>query len=113
MKLYIKDRIYLLNILPQKVISYKTFSIKKELINKISISEEDKEKYKIETGDDENKTVKWDYKYDQENPLELSLTEDLANYLKTACESVSENEYTDDIWNLIERIFDECALILP
>ena len=47
MKLYIKDRIYLLNILPQKAISYKTFSIKKELINKISISEEDKEKYKI------------------------------------------------------------------
>lgn len=112
MKLYLKERIYLLNILPQKAVSYKTFSIKKELIQKLSISEEDKEKYKIVANDDEAKSISWDYKYDQEHPLELTFNEDLANYLKDTCESILENEYTDDIWNLIERIFEECAQIV-
>lgn len=112
MKLYIKDRIYLLSILPQKAINYQTFSLKKELQKQITLTEEDKGKYKIETNDDESKSVTWDFQYDQENPLELTLTKDLANYLKEACESVSENEYTDDVWDLIERIFEECAQVL-
>lgn len=112
MELFIKDRIYLLSILPQKAVNYKTFSVKKDLINKISITEEDRKNYSIVTNDDESKSVTWDYKYDQDNPLELTLTEDLANYLKDACESISDKEYTDDVWDLIERLFEECAQVL-
>lgn len=112
MKLYIKDRIYLLSILPQKAINYKTFILKKDLINKISITEEDKKNYEIVTSDGENNSVKWNFQYDQDHPIELTLTEDLANFLNEACESVSDNEYTDDVWDLIERIFEECAHVV-
>lgn len=112
MKLYLKDRIYLLSILPQKAINYKTFSLKKELINKISITEEDKENYEIVTNGIENNSVNWNSQYDQDHPIDLTITEDLAKYLKEACESLSDNEYTDDVWDLIERIFEECAHVL-
>lgn len=112
MKLYLKDRIYLLSILPQKAINYKTFSLKKELINKISITEEDKENYEIVTNGIENNSVNWNSQYDQDHPIDLTITKDLANYLKEACESLSDNEYTDDVWDLIERIFEECAHVL-
>lgn len=112
MKLYIKDRIYLLSILPQKAINYKTFILKKDLINKISITEEDKKNYEIVASDGENNSVKWNFQYDQEHPIDLTMTEDLANYLKEACESISDNEYTDDVWGLIERIFEECAHVV-
>lgn len=111
MKLHIKDRIYLLSILPQKAVNYKTFNLKKELGKNLELTKEDHEKYKIVT-DEETNSINWDPALDLKEPLDLSITPELAEYLKNACESISENEYTDDVWNLVERIFEECSKVL-
>lgn len=47
MKLFVKDRFYLLNLLPQKPVDYKTYNLKKELVKQVQLSEEDNEKYQI------------------------------------------------------------------
>lgn len=114
MKLYVKDRFYFLSILPQKAVNYKTYNLKKELIKRLAFTDEDKEKYQIETTTKEGQgeSLNWNIETDQANPIEIELTEDLAKYLKDACESIAENEYSDDVWDLIERIFEECATIL-
>lgn len=108
MKFYVKDRLYMLGLLPQKAVNYKTYQMKKALLSKLQLSDEDKERYEIKQ-DEKTGSVTWNPQTDIENPLEIELTEDLANYLHGACEDVSEKDFTDDVWELIERVFDECA----
>ena len=40
MKLFVKDRFYLLNLLPQKPVDYKTYNLKKELVKQVQLSED-------------------------------------------------------------------------
>ena len=111
MKLFVKDRFYLLNLLPHKPVDYKTYNLKKELVKQVQLSEEDNDKYQIKQ-DEETGSISWNPQIDQENPIELEITKDLAKYLNEACEGASEKEFTDDVWEFVERVFNECAQLV-
>lgn len=81
------------------------------MVKQVSLSEEDNEKFQIKQ-DEKTGSISWNPKIDQENPIELELTKDLAKYLNEACEGASEKEFTDDVWEFIERVFNECAPLL-
>ena len=104
MELYIKDRIYLLSILPPTG-TFKEFILKKDLIKRIGLTEQDKKFYRIETEDD---NTKWDIDIDKNNPLKVTFSQSDIEYLKKTIESISEIEHSDDMWVSIERIYNEC-----
>ena len=104
MELTIKDRLYLPSFLPARG-NFKEFNIKKEILRKIAIGDEERE----EIGLHENagdKRIEWDV--EQEKPLQVELSNEEAEYLRKACERISDEELPDDMWATVERVFDLC-----
>lgn len=102
MELTIKDRLYLPTFLPQKG-NFKQFNLKKEVLRKISISEDERKEIELHENE-ENKRIEWDV--EKETPLHVEFTEDELKYLQEACEKISDEELPDDMWSTVERIYD-------
>lgn len=104
MELNIKDRLYFAQILPASN-SFLDYATKKSIINKISISEEDKEKFKIVENAQEGR-ITWDVEQDLANPLAVDFTAQELDYLKRGCEALTESARTDDFWVTVEKIYN-------
>ena len=72
MELYIKDRIYIPQILPAQN-SFMEYSMKREIINKVSLTEKDKEEFSI-VEDSQAGKITWDSQKDFSQPLVVDFT---------------------------------------
>jgi hypothetical protein len=102
MELTIKDRLYLPTFLPQKG-NFKQFNLKKEVLHRISISEDERKEINLHENE-ESKRIEWDV--EKETPLHVEFTEEELKYLQEACEKISDEELPDDMWSTVQRIYD-------
>lgn len=102
MELTIKDRLYLPTFLPQKG-NFKQFNLKKEVLHRISISEDERKEINLHENE-ENKRIEWDV--EKETPLHVEFTEEELKYLQEACEKISDEELPDDMWSTVQRVYD-------
>lgn len=105
MELHIKDRIYFPQILPKEN-NFMDFNLKKSLLERITLTEKDREKFNIKE-DQENGRITWDAKKDQENPFVIEFTEQEQAYLKKGCESLASSAFPDDFWMFVDRLYSE------
>ena len=82
MELSVKDRLYLPSFLPARG-NFKDFNLKKEILRKIAIPDEERKAIGL-----------------HEN------AEDEMEYLRKACELISDEELPDDMWATVSRIYD-------
>jgi len=102
MELLIKDRLYIPAFLPKEG-NFRQFNIKKEILRKIEITESERE----ETGLKENqetKRIEWDIEKDK--PLIIEFTPEEMDYLKQSCERISDENLPDDMWSVVEKIYN-------
>lgn len=104
MELYIKDRLYFPSLLPECK-SFLEFNLKRQILNKVFISDEDKEKFEI-THDPENGTVRWNAKMDADNPKTVEFTKEELTLIQRGCESLDGQPFPDDFWKFVERIWE-------
>lgn len=104
MQLYIKDRLYIMQILPAQN-TLLDFKLKKDLLKKIGLSEQDEKEYNI-TLEKENGRVVWDVEKDKANPIEVEFTDSETKYLLSACEQVADNVFPDEVWETIDRLYE-------
>ena len=95
MELHIIDRISIPSILPSEN-SFMDYNLKRSIIKKVGITKGDVEKYNIKE-DAENK---------RENPLVVDFTAQELEYLKNACEKLSDTPAPDYLWDTVEKIYD-------
>lgn len=106
MELHILDRIYIPSILPSEN-TFIDFNMKREIIKKVALTEEDAKKYDIKE-DAENRRTTWDINKDRENPLVVDFTPQELQYLKTACEKLADKPAPDNLWTTVEKIYAAC-----
>lgn len=102
MELSIKDRLYLPTFLPAKG-NFKDFNLKKEILRKIAISEEERKEINFRENQEDN-CLEWDV--EKETPLIVDFSKDEMEYLRQACEKISDEELPDDMWATVEAIYD-------
>lgn len=106
MNLYIKDRIYLPQLLPQQG-SFMEFNLKRSILKKITLTPEDHKTFNIQE-DKTNGRITWDSGKDQNEPLVVNFTSEELVFLRKGCEQFTEKETPapDDFWVLVEKIYD-------
>lgn len=104
MELNIKDRIYIPRMLPEQG-KFMEFNLKRSIIQKVVLTDEDRDKYSIVEHKDEGR-VEWDSNKDFECPLNVDFTKEELDYLKNSCEALVESAYPDDFWVTVEKIYD-------
>jgi hypothetical protein len=102
MELQIKDRLYIPALLPKEG-NFKQFHLKKDILKKIEISEEERERVEL-TQNQENKRIEWNTKKD--TPLSVRFSADEMEFLKQSCEKISDEALPDDMWATVEKIYD-------
>ena len=95
MELSVKDRLYLPSFLPARG-NFKDFNLKKEILRKIAIPDEERKAIGLHENA-EDKRIEWDV--EKEKPLAVE-------YLRKACERISDEELPDDMWATVSRIYD-------
>lgn len=105
MNLHIKERLLIPTILPERG-TFMDFNLKKSIISKVALTEQDKTDYEIVEKKDE-KRIEWNVQKDHETPLSVEFTKDELKYLHKACEAISDQQLSDDVWSVVERIFNE------
>lgn len=104
MKLNIIDRICIPMILPQEN-TFMDFNLKRGIVSKVAITQEDIEKYNIKE-DVANKRTTWDANIDRDNPLEVDFSKAELDYLKAACEKLADTPSPDNVWATVEKIYE-------
>lgn len=104
MELHIKDRILIPSLLPEKN-NFMEFNLKKSIIQKIGLTNNDRKEYEIVEKQEEQR-IEWNVQKDIEVPLIVEFSKDELNYLKKACESVSDRQMPDELWAVVERIYN-------
>jgi hypothetical protein len=104
MELYIKDRIYIPQLLPQQN-TFMEYNLKRDIINKVAITDKDKEEYSIKE-DAEGGKITWDSKKDIQVPAVIEFTKQEIDFLKKSCEALGETAYPDDLWVTVEKIYN-------
>jgi hypothetical protein len=69
------------------------FNLKKSIIKKIVENKE-------------GKRIEWDVTKDAEKPLVVNFSKEEMEYLKHACEIISEQQLPDEIWIVAEQIYN-------
>lgn len=103
MELTIKDRLYIPAFLPKEG-NFKQFNLKKEILRKIEISEDERTNVDLRENA-ETKRIEWDVEKD--TPLHVDFSTDEKEYLKMVCEKISDEQLPDDMWQTVESLFDE------
>ena len=88
MKLSVKDRLYLPSFLPARG-NFKDFNLKKEILRKIAIPDEERKAIGLHENA-EDKRIEWDV--EKEKPLAVEFSGDEMEYLRKACERISDEE---------------------
>lgn len=104
MKLHIKDRLYFPAILPETG-SFLEFNMKREILKRVSITEEERKKFNLQENKDE-KSITWDPELDRENPVEVEFSKEELAYIKKGIESISSTAYPDEFWVFVEKVFN-------
>lgn len=107
MELNIIDRIYIPSILPQEN-TFMDFTLKRGIISKVVLTDEDVEKYSIKE-DTENRRTTWDIEADRNNPLTVDFSRAELDYLKGACEKMADKPAPDNLWATVEKIYAAAA----
>lgn len=102
MELSIKDRLYLPTFLPAKG-NFKDFNLKKEILRKIAISEEERKEINFRENQEDNR-LEWDV--EKETSLIVDFSKDEMEYLRRACEKISDEELPDDMWATVEAVYN-------
>ena len=105
MELTIKDRLYLPSFLPARG-NFKEFNLKKEILRKIAISDDERQEINLRENA-EDKRIEWDL--EKERPLLVEFSKEEMDYLKKACERISDEELPDDMWATVETVYNEIA----
>lgn len=103
MELTIKDRLYLPSFLPARG-NFKEFNLKKEILRKIAISDDERQEINLRENA-EDKRIEWDV--EKERPLLVEFSKEEMDYLKKACERISDEELPDDMWATVETVYNE------
>ena len=102
MELTLKDRLYIPAILPKEG-NFKEFNHKKEVLRKIEISEQERTEAEMK----ENKEpVRIEWNIEKDVPMSVEFSGDEVAYLKKACEKLSDELLPDDMWLVVEKIYD-------
>lgn len=104
MELHIKDRLYLPQILPAQN-TFMEFNLKKSILEKIVISEREREAFKI-MEDKEAGKITWDSEKDANEPLSVEFSKEEVAYLKKGCEALASAPYPDDFWVTVEKVYN-------
>lgn len=104
MDLHIKERLLIPSLLPERG-NFMDFNLKKSILKKIAISEEERADYGIVEKADEHR-IEWDMEKDISTPLVVDFSNDELDYLRRACEAMSEQEMPDEVWGVVERIYN-------
>lgn len=102
MELSIKDRLYLPNFLPAQG-TFMDFNLKKSILRKIEISEEERKEINFRENREENR-LEWDV--EKETPLIVDFSTEEMDYLRKSFEKISDEELPDDMWETVKRIYD-------
>lgn len=105
MELTIKDRLYLPSFLPARG-NFKEFNLKKDILRKIAISDDERKEINLRENA-EDKRIEWDV--EKERPLLVEFSKEEMDYLKKACERISDEELPDDMWATVETVYNEIA----
>ena len=105
MELTIKDRLYLPSFLPARG-NFKEFNLKKEILRKIAISDDERQEINLRENA-EDKRIEWDV--EKERHLRVEFSKEEMDYLKKACERISDEELPDDMWATVEAVYNEIA----
>mgnify|MGYP000177299028 FL=1 len=105
MELTIKDRLYLPSFLPARG-NFKEFNLKKEILRKIAISDDERQEINLRENA-EDRRIEWDV--EKERPLLVEFSKEEMDYLKKACERISDEELPDDMWATVETVYNEIA----
>lgn len=104
MELHIKDRIFIPQLLTQQG-TFMEFNLKRNILRKVALTEDDVKKYDIVENDKEKRT-EWNPEKDREMPLVVDFTQDELQYLTKACERVAEANFPDEFWLTVEKIYN-------
>ena len=102
MELSIKDRLYLPTFLPAKG-TFMDFNLKKSILRKIEISEEERKEINFRENKEESR-LEWDV--EKETPLNVDFSKEETDYLRKSFEKISDEELPDDMWETVKRIYD-------
>lgn len=108
MKLHIKDRLYILQLLPATG-NFMEFALKRSITNKVAITKEDQEKFEFKEVPEENKIL-WNSEKDACEPLDIDFSQEELNYLRKGCEAIVDSPKTDDFWQTVEKIYDHTSI---
>lgn len=78
-------------------------STSKEILRKIAIPDEERKAIGLHENA-EDKRIEWDV--EKEKPLAVEFSGDEMEYLRKACERISDEELPDDMWATVSRIYD-------
>ena len=105
MELSIKDRLYIPALLPKEG-NFRDFNTKKDIKNKVAISDAEREEIKLRNNEETGR-IEWDT--EKESPLFVDFSQQELEYLKAACEKLSDQSLPDDMWTSVEKIYDALA----
>ncbi|RLT81820.1 MULTISPECIES: RNA-binding protein [Bacteroides] len=105
MDLHIKDRLLIPSIFPERG-NFMDFNLKKSIARKIAISEQDRKDYEI-VEKKEEKRIEWNVQKDSETPLVVEFSKEELDYMRRACEAITEQQMPDEMWAVVERIYNE------
>jgi len=102
MELTIKDRLYIPALLPKEG-NFSQFNTKKEILRRIEISDAEKEELGLKENPD-TKRIEWNVEKDI--PMNVDFSSRELDYLKQACERISDEQLPDDMWSTVVKIYD-------
>lgn len=105
MELHIRERLLIPTILPEKG-NFMEFNLKKSIITKVALTEQDRADYNIVEKAEERR-IEWDVQKDIEMPLSVNFTTEELAYLQKACEAISDQSLPDEVWAMVEHIYNE------
>lgn len=105
MDLHIKDRLLIPSIFPERG-NFMDFNLKKSIARKIAISEQDRKDYEI-VEKKEEKRIEWNVQKDAETPLVVEFSKEELDYMRRSCEAIAEQQMPDEMWDVVERIYNE------
>ena len=110
MKLHVKERFLipqLLNSAGSPKLNFKQYAAKKEFLKQVELTEKDKHFYEF-VFDKETESFKWNVKTDQNNPIEITVSQDMKDVIVLICETIvdPEAQNDDNYWQIVEKLYD-------
>ena len=102
MELHIIDRLAIPALLPKEG-NFKQYNLKKSILSKIEIGEQEREEVNLRQNPETNR-IEWDTEKD--TPLTILFTHEEMEFLKESCEKLSDEPLQDYMWATIEKVYD-------